>query len=126
MGLVSAGLFYGAVSSFIRYYVEVSTDVLKPEIKAKVNKYPIAEIVENALLIAFMALTLVSISMGKRIRNDKVNIILRMVCILLCMFNFFILISAYYKLFTSKANLSFIVTGIYAVSYILPPMIYDH
>ena len=126
LGLVSAGLFYGAVSSFIRYYTRVSTDVLSPVYKAKLDKYPVAEIVEYALLFIFLVMALVSISMGKSIRNNKVNIILRFVCIVLCLFNFFILTSAYYKLLTSEANLSFVVTGIYLVSYLVPPMIFDH
>ena len=126
LGVVSAGLFYGAVSSFIRYYAQGSFDIFSPKIKAKLDKYPIAEIVENALLIVFMVMTLVSISMGKRIRNDKVNIILRIVCFILCLFNFFILVAAYYKLFTAEATLSFVVTGIYAFSYVIPPMIFDH
>ena len=126
LGLVSAGLFYGAVSSFIRYYTRISTDILLPVYKAKLDKYPVAEIVEYGLLFTFLVMTLVSISMGKSIRNDKVNIILRVACIILCLFNFFILTSAYYKLLTSEANLSFVVTGIYLVSYVLPPMIFDH
>ena len=71
-------------------------------------------------------MALVSISMGKSIRNDKVNIILRFVCCVLCLFNFLILMSAYYKLLTSEATLSFVVTGIYLVSYVVPPMIFDH
>lgn len=126
LGMVSAGLFYGAVSSFIRYYTIMSTDILRADLKKKVDSYPIADIVENALLILFMVLTLVSISMGKSIRNEKVNIILKFVCIIFCVFNFFILLSAYFKLFTSDPNLSYVVTAMYAASYIIPPMIYDH
>ena len=126
LGLVSAGLFYGAVSSFIRYYTRVSTDIFNPDLKLKLDKYPIAEIIEYALLFIFLVMALVSISMGKSIRNDKVNIILRFACIVLCLFNFLILTSAYYTLLTTEANLNFVVTGIYLVSYVLPPMIFDH
>ena len=46
-------------------------------------------------------------------------------CVILCLLNFIILICAYYKLLTTEANLSFVVTGIYLVSYLLPPMIFD-
>ena len=126
MGLISAGLFYGAVSSFIRYYTQISTDILRADLKKKADSYPIADIVENALLVLFMVLTLVSISMGKSVRNMRVNIILRVVCIIFCAFNSFILLSAYYKLLSEEANLSFAVTAIYAASYLIPPMIYDH
>ena len=78
------------------------------------------------VLVTILVMALVSISMGKSIRNNKVNYILLFACIILCLFNFFILTSAYYKLLTSEANLSFVVTGIYLVSYLVPPMIFDH
>jgi len=73
-----------------------------------------------------MIVVLVSASMGKQIRKDSVNIFLRIISIILSFFNFFIMISAYYKLFQTDMNLSFWVTGVYAFSYIFPPMIYDH
>jgi len=38
LGVVSAGLFYGAVSSFIRYYVQLSNfDIFSPKMKAKMD-----------------------------------------------------------------------------------------
>ena len=84
---------------------------------------------ENIILVFLIVLTLVSISMGKSVRNNSVNIYLKFVCVVLCLYNFFILIAAYYMLFTkggTTRNLSFMVTGTYLVSYWIPPMMYDN
>jgi hypothetical protein len=126
LGFISSGIFYGTFSAFIRYYVDTAPDIFAPDVRDRLKAYPIASVLENFLLCILMILTLVSISMGRTVRDERVSIILKFVCILLCFFNMLTLVAAYYKLFTIQPNLSFFVTGIYIVSYLVPPIFYDY
>ena len=69
LGLCAAGLFYGSVSSFTRYYVEVSTDLFSEDIRESLLKKNIPGWIENIILVFLIVLALVSISMGTNIRN---------------------------------------------------------
>lgn len=63
--------------------------------------------------------------MGALVRYDKVSMYLKFICGILCLFNFLLMVAAYYKLFTMTPNLSFLLTGVYLASYMVPPFLYD-
>jgi len=63
--------------------------------------------------------------MGKLPKNEKVSFYLKIICAILCLFNLLLLFAAYYKLFTQSPGLSFLLTGVYLISYILPPLLYN-
>jgi magnesium-transporting ATPase (P-type) len=72
-----------------------------------------------------MVLTIVSVSMGKTIKEDKVNKYIKFVCVVLCFFGALLLAAAYFKLFQNEVGLTSIVTVIYLASYVVPPILYD-
>lgn len=64
--------------------------------------------------------------MGSLVRYEKVTIYLKLICGILCIFNFLLIIMAYAKLFTMDFNFTFFVSGgIYLTSYFVPPFLYD-
>ena len=69
-GFISSGVFYGSFSAFARYYVESATDIFSASIQLKLKEYPIAGILENILLSVFMVLTIISVSMGKQVKEN--------------------------------------------------------
>lgn len=80
---------------------------------------------QNIILFTLFVLALISISMGSLVRYEKVSLYLKIICGILCLFNFLLLIAAYYKLFTQAPNLSFLTVGVYLATYLVPPFLYD-
>jgi len=70
-----------------------------------------------------MFLVLISIGMGKSLDNPKVQFTLIGISIILCGFNFFVVIYAIAKLFDSV--LSFLILIAFLLTYIVPPILYD-
>jgi hypothetical protein len=101
LGLVSGGLFYGAISGFLEYYIQIGIDSwLSLELKKKFDGPKIAGILQNIILFTLFVLALISIGMGKLVKIEKVSFYLKIICGILCLFNFLLLTAAYYKLFT--------------------------
>ncbi len=50
--------------------MEEAPDMFSDSIKKKLKEYPIASILENILLSMFMILTIVSVSMGKTVKEE--------------------------------------------------------
>ena len=113
LGFISSGLFYGSTITFIRYIL-------------KIQGYTIDEsIIEMILFGIILVMVLVSVTMGKSIRNNKVNILLIIACVFLCVLNLLMIGYAYYMILKSSTNISLIVSVVYLVSYLVPPIIFD-
>ena len=123
---MSGGLFYGAISGFLEYYVNQGfKEIFSENVRKRVDMPKVAGILENIILFTLFVLALISMGMGALVRYEKVSMYLKFICGILCLFNFLLLIAAYYKLFTSSPNLSFLLTGVYLFSYIFPPLLYN-
>ncbi len=113
LGLVSMGLFYGAIAAFLEHYTEDSTDTY------------FLQLLKNLLLFVFYLLSVISIGHGSQIRNLKVNWYLKVICIVLSLFNLLVFTIAYYKLFTVSPNLSILLSGVYISAFLFPPFLYN-
>jgi hypothetical protein len=71
-GFVSAGLFYGTISSLFRFFVSNQTLVVEGKSFTQDNAFQMASWFENAILLCYMTLVLISIGMGKGLDNGRV------------------------------------------------------
>ena len=123
---MSGGLFYGAISGFLEYYVSQGVNTyFSEELRKKIDGPKVAGVLENIILFTLFVLALISIGMGPLVRYEKVSFYLKLICGILCLFNILLLTAAYYKLFTSTPNLSFLLVAVYLASYIVPPFLYN-
>jgi len=124
MGFISAGLFYGTISSFFRFFVQNNFEDPNSKKTLTVDTpFQLASWFENIILLCYMFLVLISIGMGKSLDNPKVQLTLIGISIILCGFNFFVIIFALAKLFDSV--LSFLILIAFLLTYIVPPILYD-
>jgi len=73
----------------------------------------------------FMALVLISVTMGKHIRLPWVDSILKFITFLFCLVNAAIVASALYLLFGQSDLLTYLTVGMFFATYLLPPAFYD-
>ncbi len=70
-----------------------------------------------------MVLVLISLGMGKGLDNPKVQWTLIAISVILCGFNFFVVIYTLAALFSSALTVLILVGFIF--TYFIPPMLYD-
>jgi hypothetical protein len=112
MGFLSAGFFYGAVATFLVTFLPKEA----------------ADWGRNAMILAFMTLTLISVTMGKGINKDMRLVLawLKIISVFFILVNIALVLSAVTVLILGKGLFVtiLIVSGFFA-SYILPPFIFD-
>ena len=82
--------------------------------------------VENFLLTTFIFLVLICVTMGKALRQPVVNIPLKIITFILCVFNLAVVVYAFANIFLrSSPLLTYLVIGIFLYTYFIPPFMYD-
>ena len=118
MGFVSTGLFYGTISSFIRFFVQNKVEDIKID-----TPFQMASIFENLILLSYMVLVIISLGMGKGLDNPKVQWTLIGISVILCGFNFFVVIYTLAGLFSSALTILILIGFLF--TYFIPPMLYE-
>ena len=114
MGFIAPGLFYGAISSFVRFMFSSSDSM---------NPFKIANQIENLILLIFMTFLLISIGMGKHIDEKCIDKLIKGITLVLCLVNMFIFFYALFEFFESALNIFILL--IFLLSFVLPPLIFD-
>jgi hypothetical protein len=114
MGFIATGIFYGAISSFLRFIFDSSNTP---------NPLKIPNFIENLVLIIFLTLVLISIGMGKHIDEKLCDKTLKIITAILCLINMFVVIFAINQFFDSQ--LTVLLFLIFAFTFIMPPLIFN-
>jgi cellulose synthase/poly-beta-1,6-N-acetylglucosamine synthase-like glycosyltransferase len=83
----------------------------------------LASILENLILLSYMVLILISLGMGKGLDNLKVQRTLISIAVILCGFNFFVIIYTLFGLFSSALTVLILIGFLF--TYFVPPLLYD-
>jgi hypothetical protein len=73
-----------------------------------------------------MFLLLICVTMGKALRQDVVNIPLKIITGIMCLFNLAVVVFAFANIFQKTSPiLTYLVIGIFLYTYFVPPFLYD-
>ena len=111
---MATGLFYGAISSFLRFIFDSSETP---------NPLKVPNFIENVVLIVLLTLVLLSVGMGKHLDDKMTDRLLKFITALLCLINFFVVIFAISEFFDSVVTVLLFL--IFAFTFILPPMLFN-
>ena len=82
--------------------------------------------IENFLLTTFIFLVLICVTMGKALRQEVVNIPLKLITAIMCLFNLAVVVYAFANIFQKTSPfLTYLVIGIFLYTYFVPPFLYD-
>ena len=82
--------------------------------------------IENFLLTIFIFLVQICLTMGKALKQEVVNIPLKLITGILCLFNLAVVIYAFANIFQkSSPLLSYLVISIFLCTYLVTPFMYD-
>ncbi|CDW89133.1 chitin synthase 1 [Stylonychia lemnae] len=113
-GFIAPGLFYGSVSSFLRFMFTSSDQI---------NPFMIPNFIENLIILIFIFLIITSFGMGKNIDEKYISILLKLTTIILGCIYIFVIIFAFKEFFSSF--LSALLMLIFAATFFLPPILFD-
>ncbi|CDW86208.1 UNKNOWN [Stylonychia lemnae] len=113
-GFIASGLFYGQVSSLLRYTFDSSNGL---------DPFRFSNMIENILLIMFQLVVIISFGMGKHINEKIIAIILKIISCFFFLTYGFVIISGLREFF--QAEMSILLGIIFILTFVLPMLIFD-